>query len=56
MIKHINDGYRDTLSYLQSLNGVYTKIILPGLEKMKNDPSFGKIAVNKARLTVPVVI
>ncbi len=53
-IKHINDNYRDTLSYLQSLNGVYTKIVLPGLEKIKSDASLGKIAVNKARLIIPV--
>lgn len=51
---HRNTTYRDTLSYLQSLNGVYTKVVLPGLEKMKSDPSFAKIAVNKARLVVPV--
>jgi hypothetical protein len=54
-IKHINDSYRDTLSYLQSLNGVYTKIVLPGLTKIKSDASIGKIAVNKARLIFPVV-
>jgi len=53
-IEHINDGYRDTLSYLQYLNGAYTKIVLPGLEDLKNDPNFRNIAVNKARLTVPV--
>jgi hypothetical protein len=52
---HRNTTYRDTLSYLQSLNGVYTKIVLPGLEKIKNDPSAAKIAVNKARLVVPVL-
>ncbi len=51
---HRNTTYKDTLSYLQSLNGVYTKITLPGLEKIKSDPSFGKIAVNRARLTIPV--
>jgi len=51
---HRNTTYKDTLSYLQSLNGVYTKITLPGLEKIKNDPSFGKIAVNRARLVIPV--
>ena len=50
---HRNTNYRDTLSYLQSLNGVYTKVSLPGLAKIKNDPSFAKIAVNKARLIVP---
>ena len=27
-IQHINDGYKDTLSYLQYLNGVYTKIYI----------------------------
>ena len=53
-IEHINDGYRDTLSYLQYLNGVYTKVDLPGLGILKNDPSFGNIGVNKARLTIPV--
>ena len=52
---HRNTTYRDTLSYLQSLNGVYTKIVLPGLEKIKNDPAYAKIAVNKARLVVPVL-
>jgi hypothetical protein len=54
-ITHINDNYRDTLAYLQYLNGVYTRISLPGLESLKNDPSFmGNIAVNKARLTFPI--
>jgi hypothetical protein len=53
-IQHINDGYRDTLSYIQSLNGVFTKITLPGLEAIKKNPSYDKIAVNKARLTVPI--
>jgi hypothetical protein len=53
-INHINDNYRDTLTYLQYLNGVYTRIKLPGLETLKNDPNFDNIAVNKARLTVPV--
>jgi hypothetical protein len=53
MVKHINDNYRDTLAYLQYLNGVYTKIVLPGLEKLKTDGTLGKISVNKARLVVP---
>jgi hypothetical protein len=53
-IAHINDGYRDSLSYLQYLNGVYTRITLPGLAKLKSDTSFNNIAVNKARLIVPV--
>ena len=29
-INHINDGFKDTLSYLQYLNGVYTMISIPG--------------------------
>lgn len=53
-IKHINDNYKDTLSYLQYLNGVYTKIVLPGLEKLKTDGTLGRVGINKARLTVPV--
>ena len=53
-IENINKPYRDTLSYLQYLNGVYTRIVFPGLESLKNDPSFKNIAVNKARLTIPV--
>jgi hypothetical protein len=53
-IKHVNDDQKDTLSYLQYLNGVYTRITLPGLENLKNNPEFENIAVNKARLTIPV--
>jgi hypothetical protein len=52
-INHINDGFRDSLSYQQSLNGVYTKIVLPGLEKIKKEVLTEKFAVNKARLVVP---
>lgn len=51
---HVNTTYRDSLSFMQSLNGVYTKLALPGLEKIKNDPSYSRIAVNRARITVPV--
>lgn len=50
----INNPVLDSMSYLQGLSGVYTKLIIPGLEKIKNDPSGGKIAINKARLSVPV--
>jgi hypothetical protein len=50
---HKNTTYRDTLSYLQGLNGVYTKVSLPGLTKLKNDGTLGKVAINKARLVVP---
>jgi hypothetical protein len=51
---HVNTTYKDTLSYLQGLNGVYTKISFPGLEDIKNDPEFDNIGVNKAKLVVPV--
>ena len=50
----INKPVLDTLSYIQGLNGVYTKLIIPGLEVMKNDISKGKTAINKASLFVPV--
>jgi hypothetical protein len=54
-ITHINDNYLDSLSYLQNLNGVYTKIVLPGLADLKKNSSFvNGIAVNKARLIIPV--
>jgi hypothetical protein len=54
-IEHINNtAVRDTLTYLQSLNGVFTRIVFPGLEVLKNDTSLAHIAVNKARLSVPV--
>jgi hypothetical protein len=54
-ITHVNDGQKDTLSYLQYLNGVYTRITLPGLENLKNNPEFANLAVNKARLIIPVL-
>jgi|WetSurMetagenome_2_1015567.scaffolds.fasta_scaffold05603_3 hypothetical protein len=50
---HRNTTYRDTVSYLQSLNGVYTKISLPGLEKLKSDKTLASMAINRARLVVP---
>ncbi|HUX96884.1 MAG TPA: DUF4270 family protein [Bacteroidales bacterium] len=50
----INKPVLDTLSYIQGLNGVYTKLIIPGLEALKNDTTNGKTAVNKASLFVPV--
>lgn len=52
-IQHINDFYRDTLTYLQGLNGVYTRMVLPGLENLRKDPVFKNAAINKAKLTVP---
>ncbi len=54
-INHIGDNYLDTLSYLQNLNGVYTKISLPGLAELKKNSSFLEgLAINKARLIIPV--
>jgi hypothetical protein len=54
-ITHINDTtYRDTLSYLQALNGLYTKVVLPGLDSLRSKLSKDKVSINKARLYVPV--
>jgi hypothetical protein len=39
---------------MQYFNGVYTKITIPGLENFKRDSVIGKMAVNKARLIIPV--
>jgi hypothetical protein len=49
-----NTTYKDTLSYLQGINGVYTKISMPGLADLKKDTELGKIGINKAKLVVPV--
>lgn len=50
-IKHINDNGIDTLSYMQGFNGVFTKIVIPGLAQYRDS---GNISVNKAKITVPV--
>lgn len=50
----INQDIKDTLSYLQGINGVYTKIIIPGLEDFKKNSVDVRSAINKARLFVPV--
>ncbi len=55
-ISHINDGYLDTLTYVQSMNGAFTKISLPGLANLKSDAYFNNIAVNRAKLIVPVYL
>jgi len=54
MIKHINDFYVDTLSYFQHLFGVYTRVVFPGLQAMRSNPEYKNIAINKARITIPV--
>jgi len=50
----VNKPVLDSLSYVQGLNGVYTKLIIPGLELMKNDTSTSNTAINKATLYLPV--
>lgn len=54
-IKHINDRFPDSLSYIQNMNGVYTRLEIPSLKTLKNDPAFKNIAVNRARLIIPFV-
>ncbi len=54
-IKHINDtNVLDTISYVQKMNGVYTRLVIPGLEDIKNGPDRARISVNKARIIIPV--
>jgi hypothetical protein len=54
-IEHINDmNYRDTLSYMQYLNGVYTKLIFPGLDSLKAKLGNSRFSINKARISIPV--
>jgi hypothetical protein len=53
-IAHINDGIRDTVSFVQSLNGAYASLHLPGLDVLREDPAFTNVAINKALLKVPV--
>jgi hypothetical protein len=56
-LEHINDiNYLDTLTYVQKMNGVYSKVLIPGLADIKNNPSMKGISVNKARLIFPMVI
>ncbi len=53
-IEHINDlTYRDTVTYIQYLNGVYTKIIFPGLDSLRKKFAGGRISINKARIRIP---
>ncbi|MCI0522482.1 MAG: DUF4270 domain-containing protein [Bacteroidales bacterium] len=52
-IKHINDLVTDTVVYLQGLKGVYTRLDLPSLSSFREE---GRIAVNEARLYVPVLL
>jgi len=54
-IKHINDGFLDTLTFLQNMNGVYTRIEIPSLSLLKSDTALKNIGVNKARLIIPFI-
>jgi len=50
-IQHINDFVADTAVYLQAFKGVYPRFDIQSLSKYR---SINNIAVNKARLYVPV--
>lgn len=52
-IKYINEPVKDTLAYAQSKNGVYTSLVIPGLENFRSEMP---VAVNKARLYIPVYL
>jgi hypothetical protein len=52
-IQHVDDNVKDTMSYLQGFNGVYTTIRIPALTTLK---SLMPISVNKAKLTIPVFL
>jgi len=52
-INHINDGIKDTLSYLQGFEGVFPAIKMPSLKTFR---SMMPISVNKAKLTFTVFL
>jgi hypothetical protein len=56
-MQHLIDNdtnYKDTVSYVQTMNGAYTKIKIPELETVRENPDMKNISVNKARLVIPV--
>ena len=53
-IKYINEPVKDTLAYVQSMEGVYSRLVIPGLEYLRSLPY--DIAVNKARIYLPVYL
>lgn len=53
-IKYINEPILDTLAYAQGMEGVYTRLVIPGLEFIHSLPY--EIAVNKARIYLPAYI
>jgi hypothetical protein len=52
-IQYINQPVKDTLVYMQGMEGVFSKVIIPGLEQLKDEMP---IAINKARLIFPIYI
>ncbi len=52
-IKYINQPILDTMAYVQSFDGVYTKIVIPGLEELKSEMP---VSVNKARIYIPAYL
>ena len=52
-IKHINDGVKDSMIYLQAFNGVFPQLKIPGLAYIK---SMLPVSVNKALLTFSVFL
>jgi len=53
-IKYINEPIKDTLAYVQPMEGVYSRLAIPGLEFLRSVPY--NVAVNKARIYLPVYI
>ena len=53
-IQHINDGFADTLTYAQIMNGLHTKLMIPGLKDIKDDPLMKNVSVNRARIMLPI--
>jgi hypothetical protein len=52
-IKHINDGVKDSMIYLQAFNGVFPELRLPDLTSFK---TMMPLSINKARLTFSVFL
>jgi hypothetical protein len=54
-MQHLIDNdtnYLDTVSFVQTMNGAYTKIKMPGLDSLRGN--LKRISINKARLVIPV--
>ena len=52
-IGHISDGVIDSLSYIQSFQGVFTRVEIPGLEIFK---TMNNVGINKAELVFPAFV